>query len=372
MISDTPATDLLLTSASREHVVSLLRAMLRIRRFEEKCAEMYTLGKIRGFLHLYIGEEAVAVGALSLLTPDDTVVSTYRDHGHALLRGLPAGAVMAEMFGKANGCSRGRGGSMHLFDARRRFIGGNAIVGGGLPLAVGLALADKMQRRDRATVCLFGDGAVAEGAFHESLNLAALWKLPVLFLCENNLYAMGTALNRHQSNTQIFAKGQAYGIPGEAVDGMDVLAVESSTRLALDAVRSGAGPFLLEARTYRFRAHSMYDAELYRSKDEVEAWKQRDPLVLLTSRLREKELLGDADLARLEDDVATEVREAVEFAEAGPWEPVADLTRDVLTPALDTLRRPAEPRQMVAASRAPETEEKSLGTASAEEHSCPG
>src|SRR5574341_2002399 len=214
----------------RGHAIDLLRQMLLIRRFEEKSAELYQQGKIRGFLHLYIGEEAVGVGAMQALGPEDAIVATYRDHGHALARGIPAGALMAEMFGKANGCSRGRGGSMHFFDASRRFYGGHAIVGGGLPIAVGLALADKMQGKARVTACFFGDGAVAEGEVHESLNLAALWKLPVLFLCENNLYAMGTALGRHQSQTDIARKADAYAISAEAVNGMDVLAVEAATR----------------------------------------------------------------------------------------------------------------------------------------------
>jgi pyruvate dehydrogenase E1 component alpha subunit len=316
----------------RSRAMTLLREMIRIRRFEEKAAELYSLGNIQGFLHLYIGEEAVAVGAMQALTADDKVVSTYREHGHALARGLYAGAVMAEMYGKANGCSRGRGGSMHLFDVSRHFYGGNAIVGGALPLAVGLALADKLQNRSAVTACFFGDGAVAEGEFHESLNLAALWKLPVLFLCENNLYAMGTHLARHQAQTDIARKAEGYGLPGEAVDGMDVLAVEAATRQAVEAVRRGDGPRLLEARTYRFRAHSMYDAELYRSKEEVEQWKKRDPITTFTVRLREENLLGDQELAALEREVAAEVAEAVTFAEAGPWEPVADLLKDVQTP----------------------------------------
>src|SRR5580765_3072004 len=212
-----------MTAIDRTHALALLRQMLLIRRFEEKAAELYTVGKIRGFLHLYIGEEAVAVGTMQALTPDDGVVATSREHGQALARGIPAGALMAEMYGKANGCSRGRGGSMHFYDVSRRFYGGHAIVGGGLPVAVGLALADKMQSRPRVTACFFGDGAVAEGEFHESLNLAALWKLPVLFLCENNLYAMGTALGRHQSQTDIARKADAYAIPADAVNGMDVL-----------------------------------------------------------------------------------------------------------------------------------------------------
>jgi pyruvate dehydrogenase E1 component alpha subunit len=316
---------------TRDHGLALLFEMIRIRRFEEKSAELYGLGKIRGFLHLYIGEEAVAVGALQALTLDDAIVSTYREHGHALVRGIPTGAVMAEMYGKANGCSRGRGGSMHLFDVGRRFYGGNAIVGGGLPLAVGLALADKMQNRSRVTACLFGDGAAAEGVFHESLNLAALWKLPVLFLCENNRYAMGTAIERHQSRTDIHAKAEGYGIPAEVVDGMDVQAVEKATELAVDFVRSGVGPHLLEVRTYRFRAHSMYDAELYRTKEEVEQWKKRDPINLFVARLRAAEWLADADVAAIEARVADEISEAVAFAESGPWEPLEDLTKDVCT-----------------------------------------
>jgi pyruvate dehydrogenase E1 component alpha subunit len=249
----------------RDHGLTLLSEMLRIRRFEEKCAELYSLGKIRGFLHLYIGEEAVAAGAVASLTPEDAIVTTYREHGHALSRGVPMGAVMAEMFGKANGCSRGRGGSMHLFDLSRRFYGGYAIVSGGLPIAVGLALADKLQNRNRVTACFFGDGAVAEGEFHESMNLAALWKLPVIFLCENNLYAMGTALARHQSQPDIALKAVGYGVKSEAVDGMDVLAVEEATRKAVEFVRCSSEPYLIEYRTYRFRAHSMYDDEDYLS-----------------------------------------------------------------------------------------------------------
>ncbi len=316
----------------REHALLLLRQMVLIRRFEEKSAELYTRGKIRGFLHLYIGEEAVAVGAMQALTPEDAIVATYREHGQALARGIPAGALMAEMYGKANGVSRGRGGSMHFFDVSRRFFGGHAIVGGGLPIAVGLALADKLQARRRVTACFFGDGAVAEGEFHESLNLAALWKLPVLFLCENNLYAMGTALARHQSQTDIRLKAQSYAMEADAVDGMDVLAVETATRRAAERVRGGAGPLFIELRTYRFRAHSTADPELYRGKDEVEQWKARDPIALFTARLSEVGLLTDADLAAVEASVAAAVDAAVAVAEAGPWEPVEDLTKDVYTP----------------------------------------
>jgi pyruvate dehydrogenase E1 component alpha subunit len=252
--------------------------MLRVRRFEERCAELYQAEKIRGFLHLYIGEEAVGVGVMQALAPEDAVVATYREHGQALARGVSMSSILAEMYGKLEGCSRGRGGSMHLFDTAARFYGGNAIVGGGLPLAVGLALADKMQGRERVTACFFGDGAVAEGEFHESLNLAALWHLPVLFCCENNLYAMGTALHRAQSQIDLALKAASYQVPAWAVDGMDVQEVESAARMAVALVRGGGGPCFLELRTYRFRAHSMFDAQLYRDKSEVEEWKARDPV----------------------------------------------------------------------------------------------
>jgi pyruvate dehydrogenase E1 component alpha subunit len=308
-----------------------LRQMLLIRRFEEKCAELYTSGKIHGFLHLYIGEEAVAVGAMQALTAEDNIVATYREHGHALARGIPAGAALAEMFGKSNGCSRGRGGSMHLFDVTRRFYGGHAIVGGGLPIAVGLALADHMRKRPAVTACFFGDGAVAEGEFHESLNLAALWKLPVLFLCENNLYAMGTHVARHQAETSVARKAAAYNMPGETVDGMDVLAVEQAVRAAATSARSGQGPVLLEINTYRFRAHSMYDPELYRSKTEIEDWKLKDPIARFAERLRKESTLTDEEYSAMEADVANDVINAVAFAEAGSWEPVEDLLKDVHT-----------------------------------------
>lgn len=325
----TPAGKPTAPVVEREHAERLLRAMIRIRRFEEKCAELYTAMKIRGFLHLYDGEEAVAVGVLEALTPEDAVVATYREHGHALIRGISMGAILAEMYGKQQGCSRGRGGSMHLFDDKTRFYGGNAIVGGGLPIAAGLALADRMRNLPRVTCCFFGDGAVAEGEFHESLNLAALWKLPVLFVCENNLYAMGTALKYTQAVTDLTRKAASYNITSASVDGMDVLAVEAAARRAADAVRSGEGPCFLECRTYRFRAHSMYDPELYRTREEVEEWKKRCPIAAFTLKLKRKGLLSDTELDRIESDTAREIGEAVAFAEAGTWEPVGDLTRFV-------------------------------------------
>lgn len=315
---------------SREHVLSLLRQMIRIRRFEERCAELYTQEKIRGFLHLYIGEEAVAVGVMQALTPDDNVVSTYREHGHALARGLSAASLMAEMYGKVDGCSRGRGGSMHVFDAKTRLFGGNAIVAGGLPLAVGLALADKMQGRSAVTACFFGEGAVAEGEFHESMNLAALWKLPVLFVCENNLYAMGTALARSEAQTDIVLKAAGYGTAAGCVDGMDVVGVEAATRRALTSIQANHGPFLLECKTYRFRAHSMFDAQLYREKSEIETWMAKDPIKRFVDWLKQTSLLHDEDLKTIEAETVAEVDAAVAFAEGSPWEPVGDLTRFVL------------------------------------------
>jgi pyruvate dehydrogenase E1 component alpha subunit len=308
--------------------VDLLRQMLRIRRFEEKCAELFSAGLIRGFLHLYIGEEAVAVGAMQAIAPDDAVVATYREHGHALARGIPPRALMAEMFGKQEGCCRGHGGSMHIFDAVARFYGGNAIVGGGLPVAVGLALADRILNRARVTACFFGDGAVAEGEFHESMNLAALWKLPVVFICENNLYAMGTHITRALSGTDLPAKARAYGMATDSCDGMDVLAVHEAARRAVEHARAGA-PYFLECRTYRFRAHSMFDAELYRTKAEVDEWKKRDPIAMLVGRLKAAGEITDEKLAAMEGGVAAEVAEAVAFAERGTWEPVEHLTRDV-------------------------------------------
>ncbi|GEK01170.1 pyruvate dehydrogenase (acetyl-transferring) E1 component subunit alpha [Streptomyces sp. NPDC003388] len=315
------------------HRLALLESMLRVRRFEERCVELYSAARVRGFMHLYIGEEAVAVGVNEALTDDDAVVSTYREHGHALARGVPAEAIMAEMFGKVTGCSRGRGGSMHLFDAGRRFYGGNAIVGGGLPLAAGLALADRMTGRDRVTCCFFGDGAFAEGEFHETANLAALWRLPLLLVCENNLYAMGTALARHQAQTDLALRAAAYGMVSWAVDGMDVLAVEDAARRAAEGVRAGTGPHFLEMRTYRFRAHSMYDSDRYRDKDEIERWKERDPVEGLARRLREAKELTDEARTALEDRLAAEIDTAVEAAERAPEEPVEDLLKYVTSPA---------------------------------------
>jgi pyruvate dehydrogenase E1 component alpha subunit len=314
---------------TREHALHLLGQMLRIRAFEDRCAQLYTEQKIRGFLHLYNGQEAVAVGVMQCLQAKDTVVATYREHGHALARGVPMDALMAEMYGKRAGSSGGRGGSLHVFDVSRRFYGGNAIVGGGLPIALGFALAEKLSARDGVSACFFGEGAVAEGEFHETLNLAALWRLPVLFVCENNLYAMGTALARSESVTDIRAKAAAYGVESEAVDGMDVLAVESAAARAVEALRRDHGPRFLEFRTYRFRAHSMFDAQLYRDRAEVEEWRKRGPLVTFTTRCKSLGLVAEEDFLRLEAQANAEVDAAVAFAESAPWEPVEDLERFV-------------------------------------------
>ena len=314
---------------TRERALVLLRDMLRIRCFEDRCVQLYGELKIRGFLHLCNGEEAVAVGAMQALQAGDAVVSTYREHGHALARGLAMGPLMAELYGKQNGTSRGRGGSMHIFDAASRFYGGNAIVGGGLPVAIGIALAQKLQHGSGITACFFGDGAVAEGEFHESLNLAALWGLPVLFLCENNLYAMGTAVALVESQTDIASKASAYQVASRAVDGMDVFAVADAATQAAAQVRAGKGPAFLELRTYRFRGHSMFDAQLYRDKAEIEAWQKKGPIITLTTRLKGLGLMKEDDYQRLEREARAEVESAVAFAERGEWEPVAQLERFV-------------------------------------------
>jgi pyruvate dehydrogenase E1 component alpha subunit len=312
---------------SREHVLDLLKQMIRIRRFEDKCAELYTQEKIRGFLHLYDGEEAVAVGVIPVLEKHDRVVATYREHGHALVRGVPMGACLAEMYGKREGCSRGRGGSMHLFDRATNFHGGNAIVGGGLPLAVGLALAGRMRGEDNVTACFFGEGAVAEGEFHESLNLAVLWSLPVLFVCENNLYAMGTALSISESETDIQRKAACYRMESEAVDGMDIIAVEAAARRAVHAVRQSKKPYFLECRTYRLRPHSMFDAQLYRDKAEIEVWRQKEPIIRFRAWLEQNNMIHPEEFERIDAEVIAEIDAAVTFAEAGTWEPIEQLTR---------------------------------------------
>ncbi|WP_291096974.1 MULTISPECIES: pyruvate dehydrogenase (acetyl-transferring) E1 component subunit alpha [unclassified Flavobacterium] len=307
----------------------LLYQMLLIRRFEEKAAEQYTKAKIRGFLHLYIGEEAVAVGVMQALTDDDTILCTYREHGHALARGIDADVIMAEMYGKQEGCSKGRGGSMHLFDASKKFYGGNAIVASHLPVAVGMALASKKQKKSNITCCFFGEGAAAEGEFHEAMNLAALWKVPVLFVCENNLYAMGTAIRYTHAMQELEKKGAAYGVESSAVDGMDLIKVMDASNTAVQKVRSSGKPYLLVCNTYRFRAHSMFDAELYRDKKEVEEWKKHDPIPQFQEFLLREKLIKETEIAEFESKIEKKIQKAVDFAEAGSWEPLDQLTRFV-------------------------------------------
>jgi pyruvate dehydrogenase E1 component alpha subunit len=315
----------------------LLADMIRIRVFEERCAELYGESQIRGFLHLYIGEEAIAAGVMRCLEPRDAVLATYREHGHALLRGVSADSIMAEMFGKATGCSGGRGGSMHLFDAASRFFGGNAIVGGHLPLAVGLGLADQMLERTGAvTVCFFGEGAMAEGEFHEAMNLAALWNVPVLFCCENNRYAMGTSLRSSESQVDLALKAASYAIPAWTVDGMDVAEVHRATSRALATVRASGGPMFIEFQTYRFRAHSMFDPDLYRDPAEVELWKLRDPIVTFTERLLADGIVEQPDLDAMWDAAREEVEHAVQAAEDAPFAPLDTLLDNV------TLEPPAD------------------------------
>jgi pyruvate dehydrogenase E1 component alpha subunit len=309
--------------------VDLLRQMLLIRTFEDKAAEMYAKGRIGGFLHLYNGEEAVAVGAISILRPEDLVVTHYRDHGHALAKGSDPGRCMAELFGKATGLCKGKGGSMHFFDASVGLLGGYAIVAGHLPIAAGLALAFQYQGKDSVVLCFFGDGATNIGDFHEALNLSSLWKLPVIYICENNFYGMGTALRKSSALQEIHKKAAAYDMPGERVDGMDVFAMREATARAVAAARAGEGPTLLEAVCYRFRGHSMADPVLYRGKEEEQIWRARDPIATLRARLEAEGHLSAEEYAALEREVLAKVEEAVRFAEESPEPAPEELYTDV-------------------------------------------
>jgi pyruvate dehydrogenase E1 component alpha subunit len=320
---------------TQEQLLDFYRQMVLIRRFEEAAAESYTRRRIGGFLHLYVGEEAVAVGAIAALQPDDYIVSHYRDHGHALARGLDPDRMMAELYGKETGVSHGKGGSMHIFDKTREFLGGYAIVAGHLPIAVGLAFASAYQHQNRVCMCFFGDGAMGEGEFHESLNMASLWKTPVVFICENNLYGMGVPLARATAVSELFKTVQAYNIHGEQVDGMDVLAMRDATQRAVDYARSGGGPVFLEALTYRFRGHSMADPELYREKEEVARWRERDPINVLRKRLLE-DAVSDQRLDEIEQAVESVIEGALRFAEESPEPPPQALYTDVYAPDTST------------------------------------
>jgi len=318
----------------KNHLLVKLTQMLRIRLFEEKCAELYTQQKIRGFLHLYIGEEAIAVGVMAALSSQDEIVATYREHGHALARGLSMKSILAEMYGRTNGCSKGRGGSMHLFDKKNNFYGGNAIVAGGLPLAAGLAMANKRKATTAVTACFFGEGAVAEGEFHEAMNLAVLWKLPVLFICENNAYAMGTALALSESETNIAKKAKSYGMAAKQVDGMNVVNVEAAAIEATQYIKANSQPFFLECQSYRFRGHSSFDSQLYRDKEEIKQWQKHGPVVQLKQWLMQNHQLNENEFKGIEIQINQEILEAITFAEQGTLEPIEELCKDVYSTQL--------------------------------------
>src|SRR6266853_1622204 len=302
----------------RDTLVKIFHQMLLIRRFEEKCAESYSLGKIGGFCHLYIGQEAVGVGSISALRDDDYVITSYREHGQAIAKGISPEAVMAELYGKAGGCSKGKGGSMHLFDKNVNFMGGHGIVGGQIPLGTGLAFASKYRESDQVTLCFFGEAAVNQGAFHESLNMAQLWKLPCIYICENNQYGMGTSLARAMSLQNVAEKACAYSMESEFVDGMDVLAMRRATQRAIRRARENYLPTLIEARTYRYMGHSMSDPGNYRTRAEIEKYQERDPIKIFTTTLKESSILTDKDIADIEARVKEEVERAVRFAEESP------------------------------------------------------
>jgi len=313
----------------RDTLVKVFHQMLLLRRFEEKCAESYSLGKIGGFCHLYIGQEAVGVGAISVLRPDDYVLTSYREHGQAIAKGISPEAVMAELYGKAGGCSRGKGGSMHLFDADVNFLGGHAIVAGQIPLATGVAFACKYKETDQVTLCFFGEAAVNQGAFHESLNMAQLWKLPCIYICENNMYGMGTSLERAMSSQNVASKACAYELASESVDGMDVLKMREATRRAIKRAREESLPTLLEARTYRYMGHSMSDPGKYRTRAEIEKYQERDPIKVFTKTLKDNGVISDSEIAEIEAQVKEEVERAVRFADESPLPDPKELYTDI-------------------------------------------
>lgn len=323
--------DVALAGLTREQLLHMHYLMLLVRRFEEKAGEEYTLGKIGGFLHLYIGQEAIAVGALTQLRKDDYVAGNYREHGHAIIKGVDPRHVMAELFGRIDGCSKGRGGSMHIFDASVGMIGGQAIVAAQLPIATGLALAAQYQKQDKVAVAVFGDGAVDEGAFHESLNLAALWKLPVIFLCENNQYSMGMSVRKAWSIQSLEPRAAAYGMPYMKLDGMDTIDVYTGFKEALERARAGNGPTLIEAVTYRFRGHSVADPAKYRPKTEEEEWRStRDPIAIFENKLLETGLVRQEELKAADEKANEVVEDAVKFADASPFPTIDDLYDNVM------------------------------------------
>jgi pyruvate dehydrogenase E1 component alpha subunit len=313
----------------RETLINIYHQMLLVRRFEEKSAEAYSAGKIGGFCHLYIGQEAVAIGAISAIRKDDYVLTSYREHAHAIAKGVSPESVMAELYGKATGCSKGKGGSMHMFDKEVGFLGGHAIVGGQIPLATGVAFAAKYKGTDQVTLCFFGEAAVNQGAFHESLNLAQLWKLPCIYICENNQYGMGTSLERAMSSQDISQKSCAYDIAAEFVDGMDVLAVREATLRAVERARKEYLPTLLEVRTYRFMGHSMSDPGNYRTRAEIERHQERDPIKLFSASLKEEKVLSDSEFQKTEAEVKAQVEAAVRFAEESPQPDPKELYTDI-------------------------------------------
>ena len=318
-----------LEEIDRDTLVNLYHQMLLVRRFEEKSAEAYSSGKIGGFCHLYIGQEAVAIGAISAIRKDDYVLCSYREHAHAIAKGMTPESVMAELYGKAGGCSKGKGGSMHMFDKEVNFLGGHGIVGGQIPLATGVAFASKYKATDQVTLCFFGEAAVNQGAFHESLNMAQLWKLPCIYICENNQYGMGTSLARAMSSQDISQKACAYDIASEYVDGMDVLAVREATLRAVERARKEYLPTLLEVRTYRFMGHSMSDPGNYRTRAEIERHQERDPIKLFAASLKEQGVLSDTEFQEIEAEVKKKVEQAVLFAEQSPLPAPEELFTDV-------------------------------------------
>lgn len=314
---------------TKEQYLTWYERMLLMRKFEERAGQLYGMQKIKGFCHLYIGQEALVAGAMSVLKPDDNMITAYRDHAHALGKGVSARAVMAELYGKATGCSKGKGGSMHLFDSSVRFFGGHGIVGGQIPLGAGISFAEKYRKSGNATVCYMGDGAVRQGAFHETLNMAMTWSLPVVFVIENNNYAMGTSVERTSNVTELYKLGHAYDIQSEPVDGMSVEAVHAAMEKAVDHVRAGKGPYLLEMNTYRYKGHSMSDPAKYRTKEEVEAYKAKDPVEVVMQTIITNKFATTKELEEIATRVKDQVEDAVTFAEQSPFPDPSELFDDV-------------------------------------------